>query len=66
MLFDLLSCIKLCVLYACKIFSLMSAAEMPYIKVPLHTIIKLTPIAYGCNLEEIIVPIAAVDDHKMI
>jgi 6-phosphofructo-2-kinase/fructose-2,6-biphosphatase 2 len=39
---------------------------MPFIKVPLHTIIKLTPLAYGCQLEEIIVPIAAVDDHKLL
>ena len=23
--------------------------ELPYIKVPLHTIIKLTPVAYGTN-----------------
>ncbi|CAG2108496.1 unnamed protein product [Medioppia subpectinata] len=43
-----------------------SSADMPYIKVPLHTIIKLTPFAYGCQLEEIIVPIAAVDDHKLL
>ena len=27
--------------------------ELPYIKVPLHTIVKLTPVAYGkavCNI----------------
>lgn len=50
-----------------KIFILsISIAEMTYIKVPLHTIIKLTPFAYGCQLEEIIVPIAAVDDHELL
>jgi 6-phosphofructo-2-kinase/fructose-2,6-biphosphatase 2 len=43
-----------------------SIAEMTYIKVPLHTIIKLTPFAYGCQVEEIIVPIAAVDDHELL
>ncbi|XP_015786872.1 6-phosphofructo-2-kinase/fructose-2,6-bisphosphatase isoform X3 [Tetranychus urticae] len=43
-----------------------SSAEMPVIKTPLHTIIKLTPVAYGCNIEEIVVPIDAVDDHKLL
>ena len=27
-----------------------SAEEMPYLKCPLHTVLKLTPIAYGENL----------------
>ncbi|XP_065178545.1 6-phosphofructo-2-kinase/fructose-2,6-bisphosphatase 1-like [Sycon ciliatum] len=27
--------------------------ELPYLKVPLHTVIKLTPLAYGCLMEEI-------------
>jgi 6-phosphofructo-2-kinase/fructose-2,6-biphosphatase 2 len=27
--------------------------ELPYIKVPLHTVIKLTPIAYGCRVEQV-------------
>ncbi|KAH9522205.1 6-phosphofructo-2-kinase/fructose-2,6-bisphosphatase 2, variant 3 [Dermatophagoides farinae] len=40
--------------------------EMPYINVPLHTIIKLTPLAYGCQCEEIIVPVAAVKDHDIV
>ncbi|KAH9522204.1 6-phosphofructo-2-kinase/fructose-2,6-bisphosphatase 2, variant 2 [Dermatophagoides farinae] len=38
--------------------------ELPYLKVPLHTIIKLTPVAYGCELEEIKVPIPAVNTHR--
>ena len=25
--------------------------DLPYIKVPLHTLIKLTPQAYGCEAE---------------
>merc|ERR1712079_859106 len=27
--------------------------KMPYIEVPLHTVIKLTPVAYGCKRENI-------------
>uniref|UniRef100_T1JAT7 6-phosphofructo-2-kinase domain-containing protein n=1 Tax=Strigamia maritima TaxID=126957 RepID=T1JAT7_STRMM len=38
--------------------------ELPYIRVPLHTIIKLTPVAYGCKLEHIQIPIEAVDTHR--
>ena len=25
-------------------------SELPYIKVPLHTLIKITPVAYGCEV----------------
>jgi len=32
--------------------------------VPLHTVIKLTPIAYGCRVEYIKIPIEAVDTHR--
>ena len=38
--------------------------QLPYIKVPLHTIIKLTPVAYGCKIEEIKIPIGCVDTHR--
>lgn len=41
------------------------AAETPKIKTPLHSIIKLSPAAYGCRVEEIIVPIEAVDDERL-
>jgi len=41
-----------------------TADELPYVRVPLHTIIKLTPIAYGCKLEHIQIPIKAVDTHR--
>ena len=27
--------------------------DLAYVKVPLHTVIKLTPIAYGCKVEQI-------------
>ncbi|XP_019766645.2 6-phosphofructo-2-kinase/fructose-2,6-bisphosphatase isoform X2 [Dendroctonus ponderosae] len=41
-----------------------SADELPYLKVPLHTIMKLTPVAYGCRVEHITLPIGAVDTHR--
>ncbi|KAG8224584.1 hypothetical protein J437_LFUL010045 [Ladona fulva] len=41
-----------------------SADELPYLHVPLHTIIKLTPVAYGCRVEHIKLPIDAVDTHR--
>lgn len=41
-----------------------SADELPYLRVPLHTIIKLTPVAYGCRMEHIKLPIEAVDTHR--
>ena len=45
-------------------FSMTLPEELPYLKVPLHTIMKLTPVAYGCELEEIKVPIPAVNTHR--
>ncbi|KOX72420.1 6-phosphofructo-2-kinase/fructose-2,6-bisphosphatase [Melipona quadrifasciata] len=41
-----------------------SADELPYLEVPLHTIIKLTPVAYGCKVGHIRLPIDAVDTHR--
>jgi len=41
-----------------------TADELPYIEVPLHTVIKLTPVAYGCQIEEIPMPIEAVNTHR--
>lgn len=38
--------------------------ELPYLQVPLHTVIKLTPVAYGCRVEYIKIPIEAVDTHR--
>ena len=38
--------------------------ELPYIKIPLHTVIKLTPKAYGCDEEQYRLPISAVDTHR--
>ncbi|KAL7647596.1 UNVERIFIED_CONTAM: hypothetical protein RMT77_001196 [Armadillidium vulgare] len=41
-----------------------TGAELPYLKVPLHTIIKLTPQAYGCKVEFFKIPIECVDTHR--
>ena len=38
--------------------------ELPYVKIPLHTIIKLTPKAYKCLEERIEVPVPAVDTFR--
>ncbi|KAL5516014.1 hypothetical protein EMCRGX_G001270 [Ephydatia muelleri] len=39
--------------------------ELPYLKVPLHTVMKLTPVAYGCILEEFQIPVPCVDTHRL-
>lgn len=39
-------------------------ADLPYLKIPLHTVIKLTPKAYGCDEERYALPIEAVDTHR--
>lgn len=41
-----------------------SSEELPYLRLPLHTVIKLTPIAYGCRMEEIPLNVLAVDTHR--
>ncbi|KZV76995.1 bifunctional 6-phosphofructo-2-kinase/fructose-2,6-bisphosphate 2-phosphatase [Peniophora sp. CONT] len=45
-------------------FHNMPQADLPYIKIPLHTVIKLTPKAYGCDEERYALPIGAVDTHR--
>lgn len=39
-------------------------SELPYINVPLHTVIKLTPRAYGCDEEKYRMNIEAVDTFR--
>jgi hypothetical protein len=46
------------------LFDLLATEELPYIKVPLHTVIKLSPVAYGCRVEFIPLNIEAVDTHR--
>ena len=41
-----------------------SREELPYLKIPLHTLIKLTPRAYGCDEERFKANISAVDTHR--
>ena len=53
---------RLCYRYA--YFHDMPQADLPYIKIPLHTVIKLTPKAYGCDEERyasILAHMAVVD-----
>ncbi|KAG8196323.1 hypothetical protein JTE90_013808 [Oedothorax gibbosus] len=42
------------------------SSEIPRLKVPLHTILRLTRTAYGCEVQEIRVPVDAVDDHQLL
>jgi 6-phosphofructo-2-kinase / fructose-2,6-biphosphatase 2 len=41
-----------------------SHEDLPYIKIPLHTVIELTPKAYGCDEKRFKVDIEAVDTHR--
>ncbi|KAL4655811.1 6-phosphofructo-2-kinase/fructose-2,6-bisphosphatase 4-like [Arapaima gigas] len=41
-----------------------SAEELPYLKCPLHTVLKLTPVAYGCRVESIFLKVVAVNTHR--
>uniref|UniRef100_A0A2P2HVZ1 6-phosphofructo-2-kinase/fructose-2,6-bisphosphatase-like n=2 Tax=Hirondellea gigas TaxID=1518452 RepID=A0A2P2HVZ1_9CRUS len=38
--------------------------ELPYVNVPLHNVIKLTPVAYGCKIEYIDLEIPSVNTHR--
>lgn len=38
--------------------------ELPYLKIPLHTLIQLTPRAYGCEVACHAVSIASVNTHR--
>ncbi|CAG8563507.1 552_t:CDS:2 [Ambispora leptoticha] len=38
--------------------------DLPYIKIPLHTVIQLTPKAYGCEEVRYKVEVDAVDTHR--
>ncbi|NXF96523.1 F262 bisphosphatase, partial [Eubucco bourcierii] len=41
-----------------------NADELPYLRCPLHTILKLTPVAYGCKVETITLNVEAVNTHR--
>ncbi|KAF8169777.1 bifunctional 6-phosphofructo-2-kinase fructose-2,6-bisphosphate 2-phosphatase [Pholiota molesta] len=53
-----------CFLVFYAYFHHLPQADLPYIKIPLHTVIKLTPKAYGCDEERYALPIQAVDTHR--
>lgn len=38
--------------------------DLPYLKVPLHTVIKLTPKAYSCEVELFKFDIEAVNTYR--
>jgi len=40
------------------------ADSLCYINCPLHSVIKLTPIAYGCELQLVHLPVEAVNTHR--
>ncbi|XP_042303410.1 6-phosphofructo-2-kinase/fructose-2,6-bisphosphatase 4-like, partial [Sceloporus undulatus] len=40
------------------------AEKLPYLKCPLHTVLKLTPVAYGCKVESIFLNVEAVNTHR--
>ncbi|XP_075855719.1 6-phosphofructo-2-kinase/fructose-2,6-bisphosphatase 1 isoform X3 [Microcebus murinus] len=41
-----------------------SSDELPYLKCPLHTVLKLTPVAHGCKVEPIYLNVEAVNTHR--
>ncbi|XP_055016305.1 6-phosphofructo-2-kinase/fructose-2,6-bisphosphatase 4-like [Boleophthalmus pectinirostris] len=41
-----------------------TADELPYLKCPLHTVLKLTPVAYGCKVESIYLGVDSVNTQR--
>uniref|UniRef100_A0A671LVD3 6-phosphofructo-2-kinase/fructose-2,6-bisphosphatase 2 n=1 Tax=Sinocyclocheilus anshuiensis TaxID=1608454 RepID=A0A671LVD3_9TELE len=41
-----------------------SGDDLPYLKCPLHTVMKLTPVAYGCKVEMFYLNVEAVNTHR--
>lgn len=40
--------------------------ELPYLEIPLHVVIKLTPRAYRCDIEYFPLGIDAVSTHRAL
>jgi hypothetical protein len=40
--------------YRYAYFHHLPQVDLPYVKIPLHTVIKLTPKAYGCDEERFV------------
>ncbi|KAM7539399.1 hypothetical protein Aperf_G00000048343 [Anoplocephala perfoliata] len=45
-------------------FTEMDKSELPYLRVPLHTVFKLTSSAYRCIVETVKLDVEAVDTHR--
>ncbi|XP_046725143.1 6-phosphofructo-2-kinase/fructose-2,6-bisphosphatase 2a isoform X1 [Silurus meridionalis] len=41
-----------------------SADDLPYLRCPLHVVLKLTPVAYGCKVDMFDLNIEAVNTHR--
>uniref|UniRef100_A0A672YXM0 6-phosphofructo-2-kinase/fructose-2,6-bisphosphatase 4-like n=1 Tax=Sphaeramia orbicularis TaxID=375764 RepID=A0A672YXM0_9TELE len=41
-----------------------TADELPYLKCSLHSVLKLTPMAYGCKVESVCLGVEAVNTHR--
>uniref|UniRef100_A0A9J8AB80 6-phosphofructo-2-kinase/fructose-2,6-bisphosphatase 2 n=1 Tax=Cyprinus carpio carpio TaxID=630221 RepID=A0A9J8AB80_CYPCA len=41
-----------------------SADDLPYLKCPLHVVLKLTPVAYGCKVDIFDLKVEAVNTHR--
>jgi 6-phosphofructo-2-kinase/fructose-2,6-biphosphatase 2 len=37
---------------------------LPWLEVPMHTVIRLEPIAYGCNVQFIKFPVDCANTHR--
>ncbi|XP_008317286.1 6-phosphofructo-2-kinase/fructose-2,6-bisphosphatase 2-like [Cynoglossus semilaevis] len=40
------------------------ADDLPYLKCPLHAVLKLTPVAYGCKVDVFDLKVEAVNTHR--
>ena len=38
--------------------------DLPYMEIPLHTVLKLEPRAYGCHVEQVKLPVECVTTHR--
>ena len=38
--------------------------DLPWLEVPFHTVVKLSPIAYGCKVEYIPLGVPSVTTHR--
>lgn len=45
-------------------FMNLSHSQLPYVEIPLHTVIKITPRAYGCDEERFKLEVPGVNTHR--